>query len=926
MLFISILSLRHPINLGFDELTAFGVSCLMMLGAYLLKRDLVAINTANAKYKQTEDALRISEARYRSYLDMTQIGWGWVTNAKGEVFDDIPSFRKFNGQTYEEVRGYGWTKTLHPDDVERTIQAWNNAVAEKKLFETEYRMKRHDGVYRNILARGVPVFKEDGSITEWVGACIDITHNKKAEQEFLLVKQRLELAIRSANLGIWDWEITNNIMTWDDKMLELYGLTRETFPGGVEAWQNGLHPEDRERIIEENNAVLRGDKEWDSEFRVLQPNGTVKYIKAIGMVVWDKEGNPVRHLGINYDITERKLMEIQILKTKEELEQKVTERTRELSLANEELMASINEKEELFDELNNIFSLSYDMICILDNNGYFIKINPACEKTLGYSKDELLGRPYLDFVHPDDREKTLTTLNMMLETGPSLTYFENRYLCKYGTYKWLEWTSNLVFEKGKAYSIARDITERKYSEAVLQQSEEKFRTLFETSIDALFIVDLNGNLLDINKTAYERLGYTKEEMLSMPLSKLDSPEFAAILQNRIKYMQEHGKGVFESVHLKKDGSMMPVEINAKMIDFEESKVIFSVIRDITERKQAESALKQSEEKFRTLFESSLDALFIFDLNGNLIDINKTAYQRLGYTKEEMLSMNLYQIDHPDFTDGIPERMELMKQHGHAVFELAHLKKDGSVMPVEINAQYMEFQGRQVFFSIIRDITERKKAEEKIIQSLKEKETLLKELYHRTKNNMQVIVSFINLQSRDIDDKKTLQILDDTKNRIFSMSLVHEKLYKAKNLSQIYLRDYIKDLSDALMKGYYRDKERISISVDIEDIMVSIDIIISLGLVINELLTNALKYAFPDNKKGGIAIKGYIKEDKEIELTFSDNGIGIPQGIDITNIQSLGLTIVHTLVVSQIKGKLKIITKNGTTFVISFRDSGVQLGI
>ncbi len=141
------------------------------------------------------------------------------------------------------------------------------------------------------------------------GSLQDITEQKRAEEALKEITQRLKLAVSSAKLGIWDWDLTSNKMVWDDRMLELYGLTRETFPGGIEAWQNGLHLEDRDKTIEECQAALRGEKEWDTDFRVLHPDGTIKHIKANGMVIRDSAGTPVRMLGINFDITERKLAE-----------------------------------------------------------------------------------------------------------------------------------------------------------------------------------------------------------------------------------------------------------------------------------------------------------------------------------------------------------------------------------------------------------------------------------------------------------------------------------------------------------------------------------------------------------------------------------------------------------------------------------------
>jgi PAS domain S-box-containing protein len=165
-------------------------------------------------------------------------------------------------------------------------------------------------------------------------------------QELVLTKQRLELATRSSGIGVWDWDVIDNELIWDDRMLALYGLTRANFPGGVAAWERGLHPKDRDKAVEEIQAALRGDTEWDTEFRVLHPDGTVKHIKAKGMVMWDAEKKPVRMLGVNYDITERKHMEYQLRRYNARLENEVEERTASLN-------ASLKDKEMLLKEVHH---------------------------------------------------------------------------------------------------------------------------------------------------------------------------------------------------------------------------------------------------------------------------------------------------------------------------------------------------------------------------------------------------------------------------------------------------------------------------------------------------------------------------------------------------------------------------------------------
>jgi PAS domain S-box-containing protein len=470
--------------------------------------------------------------------------------------------------------------------------------------------------------------------------------------------------------------------------------------------------------------------------------------------------------------------------------------------------------------------------------------------------------------------------------------------------------------------LQKEIAEHLRTEEMLKEKNSMLQTLINAIPDVVFFKDTEGRHLLGNKVMEEFMGLSQEEFVGESVADLSPPEVAeACRRSDAEALQAGGASRVEESYTDKNGAPRFLDVVKAPIYSAKGGLLglVGVGRDITERKLMEVALRNSEEKFRTLYESSLDALFIIDMNGTFLDVNKTGYERLGYTKEEMLSMNISQLDPPEFASLLPQRMEHMQKEGKGVFESAHLRKDGAVMPVEINACVMRVQGRNVFFSIIRDITERKMAESQIQQALQEKETLLRELYHRTKNNMQVITSLLNLQAKEITDKKTLQILEDTKSRIRSMALVHEKLYKAKNLSHVSLRDYVQDLAQALMKSHNADKEQVTLCVDIEKISVSIDTITPLGLVINELMTNALKYAFPDNTKGAILIKALVHEDKSIELTFSDNGIGIPEHIDLTKSESLGLKIVRTLVVSQIKGKLEILAKNGTTVRIKFKD-------
>jgi two-component sensor histidine kinase len=218
--------------------------------------------------------------------------------------------------------------------------------------------------------------------------------------------------------------------------------------------------------------------------------------------------------------------------------------------------------------------------------------------------------------------------------------------------------------------------------------------------------------------------------------------------------------------------------------------------------------------------------------------------------------------------------------------------------------------------IVWDVTQRRKAEMELQHSIKEKELLLKEIHHRVKNNMQVIMSLLYLQAERLTDSKTAEIFQLNRNRIRSMALVHERLYKSKNFARIDFREYIKTILHELVSSYSQTTEIIP-HVQADEIYVEIDRGISLGLLLNEIVTNALKHAFQNQNKGNLYVTA-ILDDKENNVTLSirDDGVGLPDDIDLNKTDSLGFSLIHTLI-DQIQGTLKIKRGQGTEFFITF---------
>ena len=215
-----------------------------------------------------------------------------------------------------------------------------------------------------------------------------------------------------------------------------------------------------------------------------------------------------------------------------------------------------------------------------------------------------------------------------------------------------------------------------------------------------------------------------------------------------------------------------------------------------------------------------------------------------------------------------------------------------------------------------DITEQRQTQEQIKSSLIEKETLLQEIHHRVKNNMQVINSLLKLQSNNIEDNQTKEILKDSQSRVYAMSAVHETLHGSERLSEIDLKTYLTKITTSVFQTYSTEHQKVKLNSNVDNSPISINQAYPLGLIINELLSNSLKYAFPDERKGKIDVS-LKKLDKELELTFADNGIGISNGLDWKNPSTLGLKLVRTLVENQLDGSIDMESNNGSKFTIKF---------
>jgi PAS domain S-box-containing protein len=344
-------------------------------------------------------------------------------------------------------------------------------------------------------------------------------------------------------------------------------------------------------------------------------------------------------------------------------------------------------------------------------------------------------------------------------------------------------------------------------------------------------------------------------------------------------------------------------------------------REIAERERAEQALRVSEEKYRLVVENANDTIIVAQ-DGVFKFFNPRVTELTGYPSEEVILQPITKIIHPDDRELVATRhhKRLRGEEAPDAYSFRVIDRDGHIKWVEIKAVALTWEGRPATLSFLSDITDRKQTEEHIQASLREKEVLLQEIHHRVKNNLQVVSSLLNLQSGYVDDPQALEIFRDSQNRVRSMALVHEKLYQSQDLARINFAEYVRNLATYLFRTYSAQARRITLSTQVDDVSLGIDAAVPCGLVLNELISNALKHAFPDGQEGKIRVELAASGDGQVTLTVSDDGVGFPAGLDFHSTTSLGLQLVKTLVY-QLAGTVDLRNGHGTEFRITFSEAG-----
>lgn len=558
--------------------------------------------------------------------------------------------------------------------------------------------------------------------------------------------------------------------------------------------------------------------------------------------------------------------------------------------------------------LKNAIENSPIIVYYLDNQAIIKMVKGKCLEILGVTEDQLVGKSAFAVY---DNEEFKNVFKYVLSGGTYRGILELNNMSLEG------WASPIRDEKGNikgAISIATDITALLKTEQALQVSEKKYKSLIENSPIGILMSDVEGNILEVNPMLVSVLGSPSiEATKKINLLKFSSLANSGFVENFHLCLKNQEVVIAEILYHSKWGKDIYIRYHLTCI-YDNNKNIIGVqalVEDITDRKNTEIALRENEELYRTLSASLPDSavlLFGKDLRYKLVEVNTDSLSELKDYENKSIDEAIPDISmKPYYLNALEgKKVSFEKQYKDKYFLV-------KVLPVTNDLNEI-FAGMVLF----QDITDDKRAEGKIKASLREKELLLKEIHHRVKNNLQIISSLLNLQSSYIKDKNSLEIFRESQNRVKSMALIHEELYKTANLSQIDFKKYSENLINYLYQSYRLVSRMVEFRIETNDIFLDIETAIPLGLIINELVSNSLKYAFKSSDQiGQIDIK-LSKLENFYELIVSDNGIGLAKDFDFKNTNTLGSQLVISLT-EQVDGEITIDNSEGAKFIIKFEE-------
>jgi PAS domain S-box-containing protein len=878
-----------------DECDAL-ISGLNMLGEELQSKEL-------EKEKQAA-TIKESETRFKELFDRMSSGvavYDAINNGKDFIFKDLnKAAEDIDKIKKEDVIGKRLTK-LFPDIIEFGLlevmqNVWLTGKAQNhpSMFYKDDRIQgwRENHVYK--LPNG-----------EIVAVYNDVTERMEMEKELRDSEEMFRNMSDSIHDGLIMIDTERRISYWNNAAQRIFGYS----------YQEVIN-KDAYSLL----APKRYLEDYKKGFAAINKGGTGKTIgNTVQLKALKKDGKEIpielsfsaillkgkwHTIGIIHDITQRKKIELEIKTRRKYLE--------------------------------GLLAAAPDAIVTMDEKGKIVEWGNGAERMFGFTKDEAVGYELDKLVTNVDTYQQATELTNKVMHKHNLRSIEAVRHSKNNTPIDVLISGSPIYDGNiliGAVFIYTDISELKHAEQSVRENEEKYRSIVESTSDAIITLDTEGNIVGWNRGAQILFGYETDEILGKHAKILSPKTHETEQQQILQQTKKRGQsGIQETIRVAKDGRHVPVEmvVSARTNNTGRLTGTTASIRDCSERKQAEQKLNRTHDIYQKTIENARGVPY-------LLKFPEQKYEYFGSGIEKLLGIPADKMTSDMWKKMVKQAIVLDQDAPQDLKKYGDSFLDKEIQTYRVDIEIETATGERKWINdcslpildektgnvaaslgILQDISDRKRSEKKLEKLVAEKEMLLKEVYHRVKNNFALVSSLLNLQSHSIKDKKALETLNTSRDRIQSMAMVHQQLYQSVDLENINFKKYIESLTKTLFKSYVTDPGKIILEMKVDNLPIGADLAIPCGLIINELATNALKYAFDLNQSAIGKINIYLNQtnDREAELIVQDNGKGLPDNFNIEETESLGLKIV-SLLVKQIGGSIDFQNSKGTKFVIKF---------